>query len=160
MTKLSQHEKFLEMAIKLAVKSAKSGKGGPVGAVIVKDGKVLAKAHNTVTSAKDPTAHAEVNAIRKACKKLKDFQLKGCIIYASAEPCPMCLGAIYWARPKALFYAAEKQIAARAGFDDSFIYKEIALPQAKRKIKTHHLALKDAPEPFKIWVSKKDKIKY
>jgi len=157
---LNEHEKFLEMAIKLAEKSAKSGKGGPFGAVIVKDGKVIAKAHNTVTTSTDPTAHAEVNAIRKACKKLKNFQLKDCIIYASAEPCPMCLGAIYWARPKALFYAAEKQIAARAGFDDSFIYKEIALPQAKRKIKTHHLALKDASLPFKTWVNKKDKVEY
>ena len=158
--KLSEHEKFLQMAIELAAKSAKSGKGGPFGAVIVKDGKVLAKAHNTVTTSTDPTAHAEVNAIRKACKKLKDFQLKGCTIYASAEPCPMCLGAIYWARPKALYYAAEKNIAARAGFDDSFIYKELALNENKRKIKTHHLPLKDAPEPFKIWVNKKDKVEY
>ena len=160
MTKLTQHEKFLEMAINLALKSAKSGKGGPFGAVIVKDGKVIAKAYNTVTPSKDPTAHAEVNAIRKACKKLKDFQLKDCIIYASAEPCPMCLGAIYWARPKALFYAAEKSIAARAGFDDSFIYKEIAKPQEKRKIRTHHLDLKDASLPFKTWVNKKDKVEY
>ena len=160
MTKLSEHEKFLEMAITLAQKSAKSGKGGPFGAVIVKDGKIIAKAHNTVTTSTDPTAHAEVNAIRKACKKLKDFQLKGCTIYASAEPCPMCLGAIYWARPKALYYAAEKNIAARAGFDDSFIYKELALSENKRKIKTHHLPLKDAPLPFKIWVNKKDKVEY
>ena len=158
--KLSEHEKFLQMAIILASKSAKSGKGGPFGAVIVKDGKVLAKAHNTVTNSKDPTAHAEVNAIRKACKKLKDFQLDGCTIYASAEPCPMCLGAIYWARPKALYYAAEKNIAARAGFDDSFIYKELALSENKRKIKTHHLSLKDASLPFKTWLSKKDKVEY
>jgi len=157
---LNEHEKFLEMAIKLAEKSAKSGKGGPFGAVIVKDGKVIAKAHNTVTTSTDPTAHAEVNAIRKACKKLKDFQLDGCTIYTSAEPCPMCLGAIYWARPKALYYAAEKSIAARAGFDDSFIYKEIALPQEQRKIRTHHLALKNASLPFKTWVNKKDKVEY
>lgn len=158
--KLSEHEKFLQMAIELAAKSAKSGKGGPFGAVIVKDGKVIAKAHNTVTTSTDPTAHAEVNAIRKACKKLKAFQLDGCIIYASAEPCPMCFGAIYWARPKAIYYAADKDIAARAGFDDSFIYKEIERPQDKRKIKTHHLPLKDAPLPFKIWVNKKDKVEY
>ena len=158
--KLTEHEKFLEMAITLASKSAKSGKGGPFGAVIVKDGKVIAKAHNTVTTSTDPTAHAEVNAIRKACKKLKSFQLDGCIIYASAEPCPMCLGAIYWARPKAIYYAADKDIAARAGFDDSFIYKEIERPQEKRKIKTHHLPLKNAPEPFKIWVNKQDKVEY
>ena len=158
--KLSEHEKFLQMAIELAAKSAKSGKGGPFGAVIVKDGKVIAKAHNTVTTSTDPTAHAEVNAIRKACKKLKAFQLDDCVIYASAEPCPMCLGAIYWARPKAIYYAAEKNIAARAGFDDSFIYKEIERPQDKRKIKTHHLPLKDAPLPFKIWVNKRDKVEY
>ncbi len=158
--KLSEHEKFLQMAIELAAKSAKSGKGGPFGAVIVKDGKVIAKAHNTVTTSTDPTAHAEVNAIRKACKKLKAFQLDGCIIYASAEPCPMCFGAIYWARPKAIYYAADKDIAARAGFDDSFIYKEIERPQDKRKIKTHHLPLKDAPLPFKVWVNKKDKVEY
>lgn len=158
--KLNEHEKFLEMAITLAAKSAKSGKGGPFGAVIVKDGKVIAKAHNTVTTSADPTAHAEVNAIRKACKKLKAFQLDGCIIYASAEPCPMCLGAIYWARPKAIYYAADKQIAARAGFDDSFIYKEIERPQEKRRIKTHHLPLKNAPEPFKIWMNKTDKVEY
>ena len=158
--KLSEHEKFLQMAIELAAKSAKSGKGGPFGAVIVKDGKVIAKAHNTVTTSTDPTAHAEVNAIRKACKKLKAFQLDDCVIYASAEPCPMCFGAIYWARPKAIYYAADKDIAARAGFDDSFIYKEIERPQDKRKIKTHHLALKNAPLPFKIWVNKQDKVEY
>ena len=158
--KLSEHEKFLQMAIELAAKSAKSGKGGPFGAVIVKDGKVIVKAHNTVTTSTDPTAHAEVNAIRKACKKLKAFQLDGCIIYASAEPCPMCFGAIYWARPKAIYYAADKDIAARAGFDDSFIYKEIERPQDKRKIKTHHLPLKNAPLPFKIWVNKQDKVEY
>ena len=109
---MNQHEKFLKMAINLAKKSAKEGLGGPFGAVIVKNGKVIAKAHNSVVPNSDPTAHAEVNAIREACKKLKNFELKDCIIYASAEPCPMCLGAIYWARPKALYYAAEKDIAA------------------------------------------------
>jgi guanine deaminase len=155
-----QHKKFLKMAIDLAKKSVKSGQGGPFGAVIVKNGKVLAKANNTVTPSNDPTAHAEVNAIRKACAKLKDFQLEGCIIYASAEPCPMCLGAIYWARPKALYFAAAKDIAAKAGFDDSFIYKELKLPPSKRKIKTSHLLLPEDKDPFKMWLANPKKIKY
>lgn len=154
------HRYYLQMAIDLAKKSVKEGAGGPFGAVIVKDGKVLAKAHNTVTPSNDPTAHAEVNAIRKACKKLKDFELKDCTIYASAEPCPMCFGAIYWARPKALYYAADKDIASKAGFDDSFIYKEILLDKENRKIETHHIALESCAEPFEMWTSKEDKTEY
>lgn len=157
--KNQQHEKFLELAISLAKKSA-NAKGGPFGALIVREGQIIAKANNTVTSSNDPTAHAEVNAIRKACKKLKSFQLKNCVLYASAEPCPMCLGAIYWARPKALYYAAPKNLAAKAGFDDSFIYKEILISQDKRKIKTLRLPLKDENAPFEAWLSKKDKVKY
>lgn len=160
MTQQNEHVKYLQMAIKLAEESVSSGKGGPFGAVIVKDGKVLAKANNTVTPSNDPTAHAEVNAIRKACKKLKDFELEGCTIYSSAEPCPMCLGAIYWARPKALYYAADREVAATAGFDDSFIYKEILLSNDKRKIETHNLALEDRAKPFEMWNQKQDKIEY
>ena len=157
---MNQHEKFLKMAINLAKKSAKEGLGGPFGAVIVKNGKVIAKAHNSVVPNSDPTAHAEVNAIREACKKLKDFELKDCIIYASAEPCPMCLGAIYWARPKALYYAADKKLAAKAGFDDSFIYKEIALPKNKRKIKTTKINLTQDNEPFEAWAENTTKTEY
>ena len=157
---MNQHEKFLKMAINLAKKSAKEGLGGPFGAVIVKNGKVIAKAHNSVVPSSDPTAHAEVNAIREACKKLKDFELKDCIIYASAEPCPMCLGAIYWARPKALYYAADKKLAAKAGFDDSFIYKEIALPKNKRKIKTTKVNLAQDNEPFEAWAKNTAKTEY
>ena len=157
---MNQHEKFLLMAINLAKKSAKSGKGGPFGAVIVKNGRVVAKAHNTVVPNNDPTAHAEVNAIRAACKKLKNFELKDCIIYASAEPCPMCLGAIYWARPKALYYAADKKLAAKAGFDDSFIYKEIALPKNKRKIKIVKIDLEQDREPFEAWSKNTNKTEY
>ena len=157
---MNQHEKFLKMAINLAKKSAKEGLGGPFGAVIVKNGKVIAKAHNSVVPNSDPTAHAEVNAIREACKKLKDFELKDCIIYASAEPCPMCLGAIYWARPKALYYAADKKLAAKAGFDDSFIYKEIALPKNKRKIKTTKINLPQDNDPFEAWAKNIDKTEY
>ena len=157
---IKDHRYYLQMAIELAKKSVTTGKGGPFGAVIVKDGKVLAKANNTVTPSNDPTAHAEVNAIRKACKKLKNFELKGCTIYASAEPCPMCFGAIYWARPKALYYAADKEIAAKAGFDDSFIYKEILLDKENRKIETHHVELAEREEPFNLWTAKKDKTEY
>lgn len=157
---MNQHEKFLKMAINLAKKSAKEGLGGPFGAVIVKNGKVIAKAHNSVVPNSDPTAHAEVNAIREACKKLKDFELKDCIIYASAEPCPMCLGAIYWARPKALYYAADKKLAAKAGFDDSFIYKEIALPKNKRKIKTTKVNLAQDNDPFEAWAKNTTKTEY
>jgi guanine deaminase len=154
------HKKFLNMAIKLAERSAVSGNGGPFGAVVVKNGKVIAKAANNVTSANDPTAHAEVNAIRAACAKLKNFELKDCVVYASAEPCPMCLGAIYWARPKAVYFAVGRDIAAKAGFDDSFIYEEIILPVDKRKIKTKHLKLAESAKPFDIWNNKKDKIEY
>ena len=157
---MNQHEKFLLMAIKLAKKSAKEGLGGPFGAVVVKNGRVVAKAHNTVVPDNDPTAHAEVNAIRAACKKLKNFELKDCIIYASAEPCPMCLGAIYWARPKALYYAADKKLAAKAGFDDSFIYKEIALPKNKRKIKIVKIDLEQDREPFEAWSKNTNKTEY
>ena len=156
---IKNHEFFLGSAVKLAVKSAKSG-GGPFGAVIVKNGKIIARASNSVTLSNDPTAHAEVNAIRAACAKLKNFELKNCVIYASAEPCPMCLGAIYWARPKDVFYAAGKETASAAGFDDSFIYEEIALPAGRRKIKTKHLPIKDCAAPFAAWANQKNKIEY
>jgi guanine deaminase len=153
------HKKFLQMTVDLAVKSVKNG-GGPFGAVIVKNGKIIAKASNGVTLSNDPTAHAEVSAIRAACAKLKNFELENCVIYASAEPCPMCLGAIYWARPKALYYAAGKNTAAAAGFDDSFIYKEIVLPEEKRKIKTKQILLAGRAKPFELWNNKKDKVEY
>ncbi len=157
---MNEHEKFLKMAIDLAKQNVENGTGGPFGAVVVKDGQVIASASNTVTPSNDPTAHAEVNAIRQACQKLKTFELKGCTIYASAEPCPMCFGAIYWARPKALYFAADREIAADAGFDDSFIYKEINLNPQDRKIKTYHIELADRAEPFDLWKSKTDKTEY
>ena len=127
-------EKFMREAIRLAVENVKQGTGGPFGAVVVKEGKIIAACANTVTPDCDPTAHAEVNAIREACRELDTFQLGGCEIYASCEPCPMCLGAIYWARPSRVYYASTKEDAALAGFDDSLIYKEIALPEADRSI--------------------------
>ena len=137
-----------------------TGKGGPFGAVIVKDGKILAEGFNQVTSANDPTRHAEVDAIRKACQKLNAFELKDCVIYSSCEPCPMCLGAIYWARPKALYFAADRFCAAKHGFDDKFIYDEITQPADKRSIPTVRIVLDGAEEPFEIWSSRTDKIEY
>jgi len=153
-------EKFMSEAIRLAVENVKSGKGGPFGAVIVKDGEVISTGVNSVTSANDPTAHAEVVAIRNACKKLNSFQLDGCDIYASCEPCPMCLGAIYWARPENIFFAGTKKDAASIGFDDSLIYNEIVLPVEQRKINTFHINHKDSFAPFSEWKKKEDKIEY
>ncbi len=157
---LKQHKLFLKEAVKMAEKGVCSGKGGPFGAVIVKDGKIIARGYNQVTSLHDPTCHAEVDAIRKACKKLKDFELKDCIIYSSCEPCPMCLGAIYWARPKALFFAADRFTAAKYGFDDEFIYKEVPLPVEKRALKTFCIELENRNKPFEDWGNKTDKIAY
>lgn len=157
---MNQHEKFLNMAINLAKKSAKKNLGGPFGAVIVKGGKVIAKAHNTVVPDSDPTAHAEINAIRKACKKLKNFELKGCTIYASAEPCPMCLGAIYWTRLKAIYYAADRKLSAKVGFDDTFIYQEFARPKNKRKIKIIKVDLPTDNTPFEAWAKNTTKTEY
>lgn len=157
---LNQHAHFLQEAIKMAQRGMRAGKGGPFGAVIVKDGKIIARGCNQVTSQNDPTRHAEVDAIRKACKKLKNFELKDCIIYSSCEPCPMCLGAIYWTRPKALFFAADRFRAARSGFDDEFIYKEIPLPVDKRALPTYALDVKGKDVPFDEWDQKTDKTEY
>ena len=156
----SYNEQFMAEAIRLATENVKSGKGGPFGAVIVKDGKIIGRGVNQVTSSNDPTAHAEVVAIRKACKDLSSFQLDGCEIYASCEPCPMCLGAIYWARPDKLYFAGTKKNAADIGFDDSFIYDEINLPYDKRNITTLHIKHSDALMPFNEWKNKEDKIEY
>lgn len=157
---LKQHQCFLKEAVKMAGKGMNSGKGGPFGAVIVKDGKIIARGCNQVTSTNDPTRHAEVDAIRKACKKLGSFELTDCIIYSSCEPCPMCLGAIYWARPKALYFAANRFTAAKYGFDDAFIYKEVVLPLDKRSLKTYCIDISNKAEPFEQWNKKTDKIEY
>ena len=143
--------KFMLEAIKLSIDNVSSGKGGPFGAVIVKDGKIIARGANEVIVTKDPTAHAEVVAIRNACNTLQSFQLNGCDIYTSCEPCPMCLGAIYWARPDRLFYANSKEDAAAIDFDDQFIYEEIAKPIAERKLFTQQLLREEASEAFKKW---------
>lgn len=143
----------MRMAIKLAYDNAQRGQGGPFGAVVVQGDRVLATGTNRVTATNDPTAHAEIAAIRQACEVLGDFQLTGCDLYTSCEPCPMCLGAIYWARPRAVYYAYDRNEAAAAGFDDSFIYEETALPPDARAIPT--IELRDHGSeynPFDAWI--------
>ena len=154
------HIYFLNEAIKEARKGIKANHGGPFGAVIVKDGKIIARGHNRVTSTDDPTAHAEIVTIRKACKKLKNFELKDCVLYSSCEPCPMCLGAIYWARPKALYYAADRLRAASSNFDDAVIYREVPLPPGKRTLKTVCIKIPGHNLPFDEWDEKADKMEY
>jgi tRNA(Arg) A34 adenosine deaminase TadA len=153
-------KEFMAEAIRLAKENLKTGKGGPFGAVVVRDGKIVGKGGNSVTSTNDPTAHAEINAIRDACKNLNTFQLDDCEIYTSCEPCPMCLGAIYWARPKKIYYACNKQDAANAGFDDSFIYDEINIPLNDRKIPANQMMQQEAQEVFKEWIILESKIEY
>lgn len=152
-------EEFMQEAIGLSIKNIDNN-GGPFGAVIVKDGKIIARGVNRVTSNNDPTAHAEVNAIREAAAHLGTFDLKGCEIYSSCEPCPMCLGAIYWARLDKLYFANTKLDAKNIDFDDSFIYEELDLPIEKRKIPTKQMLREQALEAFNKWKSKTDKIEY
>ena len=156
---MRKEEEFMAEAIKLSRESVKTG-GGPFGAVIVKNGKIIAKASNKVTENMDPTAHAEVSAIRIAAKKLESFNLTGCEIYTSCEPCPMCFGAIYWAKLDKLYFANTKADAKNIGFDDSFIYEEIELPHDKRKIPNIQLSRDEALKAFKDWEDKEDKIEY
>jgi guanine deaminase len=154
------HEGFLQQAIDLAADNVSSGDGGPYGAIIVKDKRLIAASGNKVTSSLDPTAHAEIAAIRLACIKLNDFQLHDCIMYTSCEPCPMCLGAIYWARLAKVYYACSRFDAAAANFDDSFIYDEILISPSERSIAMHHINLSNALQPFKLWTAKKSKVVY
>ena len=148
------------MAIDLSREGMRSNAGGPFGCVIVKNGRIIARGNNRVTSNNDPTAHAEVIAIREACRKLGTFQLDDCIIYSSCEPCPMCLGAIYWARPAKVIYANTKLQAAAIGFDDAFIYEELTLSLADRSIRFEHCPDEDALAVFTEWKSKSDKVQY
>ena len=150
---------YMLKAIKQAQKSVEKG-GGPFGAVIVKDGKIVAEGSNGVTLKNDPTAHAEVTVIRKACKKLKTFDLSGCVIYSSCEPCPMCLSAIYWARIDKIYFGCTKNDAKEIGFDDSFIYEQISLKPEKRSIPSKEFLREDALSAFKMWKNKTDKIEY
>lgn len=151
---------FMTEAIQLSLSNMQTGEGGPFGAVIVKDGKIIARGNNQVLKDNDPTAHAEVVAIREACKVLGTFQLDDCELYTSCEPCPMCLGAIYWARPKVVYYANSRQDAAAIGFDDAFIYQEINTPFAQRTIPMKHLHHEQAIIAFKRWQEKNDKTLY
>ena len=152
-------KKFIKMACDIASKSIDND-GGPFGAVIVRDGEVIASGCNRVTASNDPTAHAEIVAIRTACSKCQNFKLKGCVIYTSCEPCPMCLSAIYWAGINKVYYANTKHDAAAINFDDNFIYEEIAKPYKMRSIPFIHVDDEQAIEHFKKWSSKEDKIQY
>jgi len=156
---MSEKNLFMMRAIELSIESAKS-KGGPFGCVIVKDNKIISEGSNQVTMKNDPTAHGEIVAIRSACQKLNTFNLSGCDLYSSCEPCPMCLSAIYWSRIENVFYANTRIDAKKIDFDDSFIYSEINKDLENRKIKMHQIHRDEALEAFKIWENKEDKIKY
>lgn len=151
---------FMREAIRLSRENVRDGKGGPFGCVVVKEGAVIARGTNLVTSTNDPTAHAEVTAVREACRTLGTFQLTGCDVYTSCEPCPMCLGALYWARPDRIFFANGRQDAAAAGFDDLFIYEELPKEPAARRIPTVQMLREEALEVFREWDRKQDKVRY
>ncbi len=157
---MEEQKEFMREAIRLSIENVESGKGGPFGAVVVKDGEIIARGMNKVTDSNDPTAHAEVVAIREACEKLGSFQLEDCEIYTSCEPCPMCLGAIYWARPTKVYYANTKKDAAEIEFDDNFIYEELDLPVDSRKLPTIQILRDEALVAFRKWRESTDKIEY
>ena len=151
---------FMARAIQLSIDNVQSGRGGPFGAVVVKGNDVIAEGANQVTSTNDPTAHAEVVAIREACRKLRAFDLEGCDIYSSCEPCPMCLGAIYWARLSRIYFANADEDAAKIGFDDSMIYRELRQPHSQRKIPMIQMMREEALAAFRAWESNPNKIAY
>jgi tRNA(Arg) A34 adenosine deaminase TadA len=153
-------EKFMREAIRLSLEKSRDNCGGPFGAVVVRAGEIIGRGWNQVTSKNDPTAHAEVVAIRAACKKLNTFQLDDCELYTSCEPCPMCLSAIYWARVRRVFYANTRRDAARIKFDDDLIYREISRPMARRKIPMRQLLRPEALKAFASWEAKADKVCY
>lgn len=156
----TQHLAFMKEAIALSENNVTKGLGGPFGAVIVKDGKIIAKSANLVTTTNDPTAHAEVSTIRLACTALQTFTLEGCVIYTSCEPCPMCLGAIYWARLDKMYYANTKTDAANIGFDDAFIYEELDLKPQERRLKSEQIMQREAQVVFDLWRDSRQKIEY
>jgi guanine deaminase len=156
----NEHKGWMREAIRLSIEGMNRGHGGPFGAIVVKDGQIIGRGYNSVLSSHDPTAHAEVMAIREACKNLGDFQLNGCTIYTSCEPCPMCMGAIYWARPDRVYYANTRADAAAIGFDDDFIYRELNAPLAQRQMPISELLRTEALEAFRVWQNKSDKIRY
>lgn len=150
----------MEQAVQLSRRHMEEGQGGPFGCVVVKDGVVVGRGWNSVLGNNDPTAHAEVVAIRDACRNLNTYQLTGCVIYTSCEPCPMCMGAIYWSRPDKVFYANTRADAAETGFDDSFIYDELCRPLEQRKIPMEALDKTQALEVFRLWLEKEDREAY
>jgi tRNA(Arg) A34 adenosine deaminase TadA len=154
------HEAFMRRAIELAQAGIDKNQGGPFGCIVVKDGQIIGEGCNQVTSTNDPSAHAEIVAIREACRNLDSFQLDGCSIYTSCEPCPMCLGAIYWARPANVFFAGTREDAAAAGFDDDMIYDEIEKPNDQRQRPMTSLLREQAIEVFRHWIEKPDKVEY
>jgi len=154
------HHQFMAEAIRLAEENVRTGGGGPFGAVVVKGGAIIARGTNLVTSTNDPTAHAEVVAIREACSALESYSLAGCEIYASCEPCPMCLSAIYWARLDALYFAASRDDATDAGFDDALLYEEMSKDWPTRALKTEQHMHKDAQAVFNLWKNKHDRTEY
>ena len=156
----TEQERFMEEAIRLALRNVETGNGGPFGAVIVKDGRIVASGVNEVTKKSDPTAHAEVQAIREACRTLGTFQLSDCDLYTSCEPCPMCIGAIYWARPRAVYFACTKEEAAAIAFDDQFIYEELAKPLEGRRLPMTRITPNEYRAPFDAWAEAVDKIEY
>lgn len=155
-----KHEEWMQEAVDLSIGGVTRGEGGPFGAIVVKDGVIVGRGNNKVTTTNDPTAHAEVVAIRDACANLGTFQLQGCVVYTSCEPCPMCLGAIYWARPDRVYFACTKADAAASGFDDQFIYDEIELGFQDRKIPFEQVGREAGLEAFRLWDQKEDRIDY
>ena len=154
------NKKYMREAIRLSIDMMRRGKGGPFGAVVVKGNRIVGRGSNEVTSGNDPTAHAEIVAIRDACRRLKTFQLDECDLYTSCEPCPMCLSAMYWARVRSVFYGNTRKDAARIAFDDDFIYREVALPIRKRKLVMKQLLRDEALKAFTEWETKADKVRY
>lgn len=160
MSNIQPDPKFMRMAIDLATENVTSGRGGPFGAVVVRDGQVIAAAANSVTLTNDPTAHAEVNAIRAACTKLDSFQLDGCDVYTSCEPCPMCFAALYWSRCRAVFYGNTKADAAVVGFDDKFLYEEVNRPLEERRIPFERMLPDEAIYSFQAWQKSTERVEY
>lgn len=154
------HDSFMAEAIELSLENVRSGRGGPFAALVAKDGRVIGRGTNLVTSTNDPTAHAEIVAIREACRSLSSFQLEGCDIYTTCEPCPMCMGAIYWARPARVFFANTRDDAARIGFDDASIYKELTLPVERRSIPMIQVMRDEALAAFRCWEQRPDRVRY
>lgn len=155
-----QDQHFIRMAIETGHGGMKANLGGPFGALVVKDGVVIGQSSNRVTSSNDPTAHAEILAIREACRVLDNFSLEGCVLYSSCEPCPMCLGAVYWARLDRMVFAASDDDAAEAGFDDRFIYQEFDLPPEERSLPTRQILREEGAQLFREWMEKEDRVEY